>query len=164
MKPIDAISELYLGDYFADTLHFSSDEHQAFRLLLLHIWIHGRLPRFKRKLASLAQKTPAEWQEMRDIISPLLKTSLENIASWKQSLRRYDGQRLPPAEWHILRAIILERDGQACTYCGDTRKLHVDHKLPIASGGSNDFENLVTCCARCNLSKGKKLLEEWQSC
>jgi 5-methylcytosine-specific restriction endonuclease McrA len=69
---------------------------------------------------------------------------------------------LPPAEWHIVRTIVLVRDGHKCAYCGSVKKLHVDHKIPVCRGGSNGFENLLTSCPPGNLSEGPKLLEDWK--
>lgn len=48
-----------------------------------------------------------------------------------------------------------------CVQCGKTPaddgvKLHVDHKIPQAWGGTNDRENLQALCAQCN--EGKKNL------
>lgn len=38
---------------------------------------------------------------------------------------------------------------------------HVDHRIPIARGGTNDAGNLVISCPHCNTSKGSKLPHEW---
>ena len=57
------------------------------------------------------------------------------------------------------RLAIYLRDGLACCYCGDTvedGKLTLDHLRPYASNGSNAPTNLVTCCAKCNSSRGKR--------
>lgn len=35
--------------------------------------------------------------------------------------------------------------------------LHLDHKVPVAKGGTDDDSNLQTLCAPCNLSKGDRL-------
>lgn len=55
-----------------------------------------------------------------------------------------------------LRAFILRN--QRCAQCGRTPledgiKLHVDHKLPQAWGGTNDPENLQPLCSECNEGK-----------
>ena len=53
-----------------------------------------------------------------------------------------------------LRAQIERQRGQ-CFYCG-TRfgsNYHVDHVVPLASGGSNGPENIVIACPECNLKK-----------
>lgn len=56
------------------------------------------------------------------------------------------------------RAMVLYRDRSACRMCGRTPKdgvkLHVNHKLPVDWGGSNEFDNLETLCDECN--QGKK--------
>lgn len=55
-----------------------------------------------------------------------------------------------------LRFMILARDNFRCRYCGATPKakqLHVDHIVPISSGGSFDMSNLVTACNDCNTGK-----------
>lgn len=52
---------------------------------------------------------------------------------------------------------VFKRDGFACQYCGATppgAALECDHIIPIAQGGGNDPENLITACASCNRGKG----------
>lgn len=58
---------------------------------------------------------------------------------------------------------VFKRDGFACQYCGDVPPkviLHVDHITPVASGGSNVIDNLVTSCSSCNLGKGARELSD----
>ncbi|MBA3833743.1 MAG: HNH endonuclease [Chthoniobacterales bacterium] len=100
---------------------------------------------------------------MRATIWPLLAVAITHIGDWKKAIRAYDGRRLPPAEWYIVRSIVLERDGYSCAYCGSDANLHIDHVIPLARGGSNTFDNLVTSCGPCNQSKGTKLLAEWKT-
>jgi len=63
------------------------------------------------------------------------------------------------------RLAIYLRDGLACCYCGegieDGAKLTLDHVLPVSKGGSNDAANLVTCCHRCNSSRGTRPVAEF---
>jgi hypothetical protein len=52
---------------------------------------------------------------------------------------------------------VLRRDRYRCVYCGASGEgvvLHVDHQVPVASGGSNEESNLVTSCWECNIGKG----------
>lgn len=55
-----------------------------------------------------------------------------------------------------LRFTVLRRDHFSCMYCGarppETR-LHVDHYVAVANGGTNAARNLITACAECNLGK-----------
>ena len=54
---------------------------------------------------------------------------------------------------------VLKRDGFCCVYCGKKApdvQLHVDHIVPVSSGGENDLDNLAAACAECNMGKGKR--------
>lgn len=63
------------------------------------------------------------------------------------------------------RLAIYLRDGLACAYCGhsveDGASLSLDHVLPHSKGGSNHPSNLVTCCERCNKSRGNRGLRQF---
>jgi hypothetical protein len=57
------------------------------------------------------------------------------------------------------RAYVRQRAKFACEYCGVTEtdvggELTVDHIQPHAKGGTDDLDNLVYCCVRCNQYKG----------
>jgi hypothetical protein len=58
------------------------------------------------------------------------------------------------------RLAIYLRDGLACMYCGatveDGATLSLDHVAPHSHGGSNSERNLVTCCSKCNSSRGNR--------
>jgi len=41
--------------------------------------------------------------------------------------------------------------------CGADENLTVDHLIPISKGGTDDLDNLLTMCGRCNFSKGVKI-------
>lgn len=60
-----------------------------------------------------------------------------------------------------LRFDVFKRDGFVCAYCGahpPAVLLEVDHIHPVAEGGTNDIDNLVTACENCNRGKGAGLL------
>ena len=63
------------------------------------------------------------------------------------------------------RLAIYLRDGLACAYCGagveSGAQLSLDHLIPHSAGGSNHETNLVTCCSRCNSSRGDRPVEEF---
>lgn len=58
------------------------------------------------------------------------------------------------------RLAIYLRDGMACAYCAagveEGVKLSLDHIKPHSKGGSNHATNLVTCCTKCNSSRGDR--------
>lgn len=55
---------------------------------------------------------------------------------------------------------IFKRDGFMCLYCPSKRDLTIDHIIPKSRGGGNTWENLGTCCTRCNCLKGDRTPEE----
>lgn len=59
--------------------------------------------------------------------------------------------------------ILIEESRNRCWWCGKKikGKFHVDHRVPLARGGSNDITNLCVSCPKCNHSKGAKLPQEW---
>ena len=50
---------------------------------------------------------------------------------------------------------------KGCAYCGDDKKLTMDHVAALADGGLHVNSNIVGACARCNCSKGSRKVEEW---
>lgn len=68
-------------------------------------------------------------------------------------------QRVPLSKKQ--RFAVFKRDGFCCQYCGATPPaavLEVDHINPVANGGSNVDDNLITACFDCNRGKGAELL------
>ena len=60
---------------------------------------------------------------------------------------------------------ILERDGTICSLCGNDlgdvfngSETHVDHIVPVASGGTSDISNRRLLHAHCNLTRGKRIV------
>ena len=63
----------------------------------------------------------------------------------------------PTKRKHIPKAIreaVFKRDNYRCVKCGSTKNLEVDHKVPLANGGTNEMANLQTHCRDCNRRKG----------
>lgn len=58
---------------------------------------------------------------------------------------------------------VFKRDGFECQYCGahpPSVILHVDHIHPVAKGGKNDMDNLITACEACNQGKSDRELSD----
>jgi hypothetical protein len=63
--------------------------------------------------------------------------------------------------WLRLRWEVLQGDEFTCRYCGQFAPmvvLEVDHVVPVATGGTNEKENLITSCSACN--RGKSALRQ----
>ena len=75
-----------------------------------------------------------------------------------QELSEREGRQPIPRK---LRHQVFQRDNYRCRECGATNKqtrLHVDHIVPVAKGGTNDLSNLQILCEACNKAK---YTDEW---
>ena len=68
-----------------------------------------------------------------------------------------------------LRFQILNKFNFTCQYCGKKSPyrggnswLHIDHKIPVDAGGTNDPENLTVSCSDCNVGKGASVTDEFK--
>jgi 5-methylcytosine-specific restriction endonuclease McrA len=68
---------------------------------------------------------------------------------------------------YVTNRVLFARDKWRCQYCGKHQqelkqgeKLTCDHVKPIARGGKNTWENVVTACSECNQKKGDRLPHE----
>ena len=60
---------------------------------------------------------------------------------------------------------VFKRDGFSCRYCGakpPEAVLQIDHAIPVSKGGSDDIDNLVTACSKCNMGKGSMCAYDYQ--
>jgi 5-methylcytosine-specific restriction endonuclease McrA len=74
--------------------------------------------------------------------------------------QRSKGRRV--TEWALLRERVFAERGMVCTYCGTADATEIDHIVPLARGGTDEFENLAPACKPCNCSKKDFLLSEWR--
>jgi 5-methylcytosine-specific restriction endonuclease McrA len=59
----------------------------------------------------------------------------------------------------LSRRAVFARDGGRCAYCSGPAET-IDHVMPRSRGGQHDWDNVVAACARCNHSKGDRLITE----
>ena len=60
-------------------------------------------------------------------------------------------------EWKALAQQVLEEGAGVCVYCSGEADT-VDHVIPKNAGGTDDRENLVAACRRCNGKKQDRLM------
>lgn len=85
----------------------------------------------------------------------------EKVAASRQVLREQGGK--PNAHLRH-RTMIEKRDGLACAFCGARGKeLVLQHLIPTIRGGGDEPENLVLACKRCNVRKGDRTPDEFET-
>lgn len=89
----------------------------------------------------------------RVVRSPSFEMTLPSVIS----LKEYVTASRRPA---FTRFNVFLRDRFICQYCGDrfpAEDLTFDHVIPRSRGGRTCWENIVTACQGCNLTKGNRL-------
>lgn len=63
-----------------------------------------------------------------------------------------------------IRDEVRQKFGGCCAYCGMTlrKSFHVDHVIPVASGGVDDIANFFPACGKCNAFKSDWPLERFR--
>ena len=79
--------------------------------------------------------------------SPSIEIKLPSVVSLKTFVR-------PARHPAFTRFNVFLRDRFSCQYCGSRDDLTFDHLLPRSRGGHTTWENVVTACSICNLTKG----------
>jgi 5-methylcytosine-specific restriction endonuclease McrA len=59
----------------------------------------------------------------------------------------------------LTRRAVFARDGGRCVYCA-APATSIDHVVPRSRGGEHVWENVVSCCRRCNHAKADRALVE----
>ncbi|RPI69214.1 MAG: HNH endonuclease [Ignavibacteriae bacterium] len=111
-----------------------------------------------KKALLLLFLTKAEMVEHR---SSIIVRSVRESYPYPSVIRLSAYLRLPFKKIELSRKNILRRDGFQCMYCGERKPpLTVDHIIPRSRGGTDQWENLVCACIKCNNRKGSRTPEE----
>lgn len=92
----------------------------------------------------------------QEVHSPSFTMKLPSVISLKEYVRM---DRRPA----FTRFNVFLRDRFTCQYCGNgypSEELTFDHLRPRSRGGRTTWENVVTACQGCNLTKGSRTPEE----
>ncbi len=93
----------------------------------------------------------AEYDEV--VRSPSTEIRIPSVVVLKDYIK-------PQKRVAFTRFNLFLRDGFCCQYCGSREDLTFDHVVPRARGGITSWENVVAACAKCNLRKGSKSLNQ----
>ena len=129
------------------------------QVLLLNIAYEPlKVINWKRAITMLTlRKVEVIEEYSRDIHSVTFSIKLPAVIRLLRFVRK------PKTPVKFCRQNIFIRDNFTCQYCGKrfgTEELTWDHILPKARGGKTEWENITTCCIKCNRKKGGRLPSE----
>jgi len=134
-----------------------------------------KVAELKRKWSKKNPEKVAEshrrWREknLERLAEYLLKWGAANPEKSAERGRRRRARKANANGTHTAEQVKARFDyyGNKCIYCGSEEDLQIEHRIPLARGGSDWPANLAPACGPCNRSKGtkteaefKKLLEE----
>lgn len=108
-----------------------------------------------KKEEKLKERFNVRWRTIKKKTKKIDRLSLPNKEKlWEKILKKY-------------------RNDFRCYYCGQKLKIKdskfpyfksfsIDHKISIDLGGTNDINNLVVCCHRCNIVKSTMKAETFK--
>ena len=113
------------------------------------------------------------YQKHRDkVIARARRYREENPMYWKRpiekeaekSAKRHARKKNAPGNFTVqdVREKYQSQRGE-CFYCHCVLDgaYHVDHYIPLSKGGTNWPDNLVIACAKCNLTKGDRMPDDF---
>jgi len=104
-------------------------------------------------------KTAKTREIIRSYIAHKAHVSRETLVAFDESWSEFKTKtKIRSGMSLTLRFDVFKRDSYRCQLCGataqDSRKLEVDHKIPVVKGGLDELDNLWTLCFECNRGKG----------
>jgi 5-methylcytosine-specific restriction endonuclease McrA len=129
------------------------------------------LKRFREKNKDIIKRQHKEWrsknkEKLNRNQRDFTKKNPEYIKAIKHK-RRIQESTLTENTIKLVYEDNIKRFGTlTCYLCLkpiELRKDHLEHKVPLSKGGTNDYNNLAVACQHCNCSKGNKTEEEYLS-
>ena len=126
--------QFYVGDYLADTLDLTTEQHGAYLLILMTMWQHdAKLPNDPVKLARIARMTPAKFRPVWDEISRFFVVEGDKITN-----PRLTKERKKAAEKSSKRATAGRAGGQAKALKDNEARLANAMPMPQHSPDTRD--------------------------
>lgn len=83
----------------------------------------------------------------------VMSTEYDQIGTILREISKFPGDT-------ISHKSIRFRDKEICCYCGSPKGVTADHIIPQSAGGPSSWDNLVSCCHKCNEEKGCRSLSD----
>ncbi len=82
---VDIWMPLVIGDYLADTMHLTTEQHGAYLLLLMHYWRKGPLAADPAALAPIAKLSGDAWSNAWALLEPFFPLAQDSFRHNKRA-------------------------------------------------------------------------------
>lgn len=114
--------QLYVGDYLADTLHLTTEQHGAYLLLLMTMWRNGAsLPNDAAKLARICRVSPKRWPQIWSEIAEFFTVEGDTITQLRLSKEHQ-------------KAVSISQERKTAASLGGKAKALKDKEARLANG------------------------------
>jgi uncharacterized protein YdaU (DUF1376 family) len=127
---------VYIGDYLADTMHLSTEQHGAYLLLLFHLWRRGVLQDDDALLAQITGLSAGAWSNSRAVLAQFFQI---HDGQWHHG--RVEREKIRTAAKHKLNANRAKLG--ASTRWGKARPLQDDAEPLAASNASSILNGML---------------------
>jgi 5-methylcytosine-specific restriction endonuclease McrA len=109
----------------------------------------------------IAREASKRWAEEHPEEFAIRNRAIARRAGHKRKIILRDGDTRVVTERDWLR--LCGRYHHCCFYCGEAKKLTMDHIIPVVRGGRHSIGNLIPACRNCNAQKRTRLIVEWRA-
>jgi uncharacterized protein YdaU (DUF1376 family) len=165
-KRPDSFMPFYIGDYLADTMHLSREQHGAYILLICHYWRHGKpLPDEDELLATIVKASPVEWKRLR---STMARFFCVDGGVWKhkriddeiiKANDRYEARRKAALESHKSAKRTYKKSAMQKQSTSQADALHMQPKPHLSF--PSEKERVVDTTAQKNGAVGPSTANNW---
>ena len=96
---------LYIGDYLADTMHLTTEQHGAYLLLIMAYWKNGGpLPSNPQSMAAICRMSVDAWSNAQEVLSGFFEVNTESGLWSHERIEREMAEAGVNKERRVLRA------------------------------------------------------------
>jgi 5-methylcytosine-specific restriction endonuclease McrA len=110
------------------------------------------------------QEVKSNWREANlvKVKAHQEKYRLHHMPKMAEKTHKYRARKRLNGVYQVSEKELIKLYSSPCIACGTTKRISVDHIIPIVRGGTHGIGNLQSLCLKCNSSKNDRTMSEWK--